>query len=113
MGLLITRRRRLPSTEQLPPVVDVLRALVPELSKELLKGGVRVKKARWNEGGTRSGPGGPSGVWDERVGGAFLRHKFRHSTYGYWTWESRVMFRSVLKPASSTFHSSTPTTTQS
>lgn len=51
LGVLITRRRRLPSTEQLPPVVDFLRALVPELSKELLKGGVRVKKARWREGG--------------------------------------------------------------
>lgn len=92
MGVLITRRRRLPSTEPLPPVVDFLGALVPELSKELWKGGIRVKEARWREGRTRSGPGGPSGVWGERVGGAFLRHKLSHSTYGYWTWESRVMF---------------------
>lgn len=62
-GVLITKRRMLPTTELLPPTRDFLRALIPELSKELLKGGMRLKEARWREGRTRSGPGGPSRVW--------------------------------------------------
>lgn len=42
-GVLITRRRRLPSTELLPPAGDFLRALIPELSKEFIERGHKGK----------------------------------------------------------------------